>query len=115
MAIATLTARVVPGLGATTIALTGELDIATVLILEEHLSQVDAYGATAITVDPHQLTFMGSEGLHAFPCCPGTGRGERSSAASARGATSRVARIRAHEYRSPSWMTWMETKPSKEK
>jgi anti-sigma B factor antagonist len=59
-------ARVEPGRGATTIALSGELDMSTVPILEEHLVQAEADGVAAIVIDMVELTFMESLGVHAF-------------------------------------------------
>jgi anti-sigma B factor antagonist len=66
MGSAPLTARVLPGRSVTTIALSGELDMGTVTILEEHLVRAESEGATAILIDLRELTFMDSTGLHAF-------------------------------------------------
>ena len=66
MGSSSFTARVVPGTSATTIALYGELDMATLPILEEHLVQVEADGAAAIVIDLVELTFIDSVGLRAF-------------------------------------------------
>jgi anti-sigma B factor antagonist len=60
------TARVEPGTNATTIALSGELDMATVPILEEHLVRAEADGVAAIVIDLVEVTFIESVGLHAF-------------------------------------------------
>lgn len=66
MGFASFTARVEPGNSATTIALSGELDMSTVPILEEHLERIEAEGVKAIVVDLVELTFMESLGVHAF-------------------------------------------------
>jgi anti-sigma B factor antagonist len=66
MGSAPFTARVLPGTSVTTIALSGELDMATVPILEEHLVRVEADGVEAIVIDLVELTFIESVGLHAF-------------------------------------------------
>jgi anti-anti-sigma factor len=66
MGFAPFTARVEPGSSATTIALSGELDLETVPILEERLVQVEADGVAAIVIDLVELTFIESEGLRAF-------------------------------------------------
>ena len=61
------TASVEAGDGATTkIALSGELDLETVPILEEYLVRVESDGARAIVVDLQELTFIGTVGLRAF-------------------------------------------------
>jgi anti-sigma B factor antagonist len=66
MGSAPFTARVEPGTSATTIALSGELDMATVPILEEHLVRAEADGVAAIVIDLVEVTFIESVGLHAF-------------------------------------------------
>jgi anti-anti-sigma factor len=66
MGFAPFTARVEPGTSATTIALSGELDMATVPILEEHLVQAESGGVAAIVIDLVDLTFIDSVGLRAF-------------------------------------------------
>jgi anti-sigma B factor antagonist len=66
MGFAPFTARVLPGASATTIALSGELDMATVPILEEHLVRAEADGVAAIVIDLVEVTFIESVGLHAF-------------------------------------------------
>ena len=66
MGSAPFTARVEPGPRATTIALGGELDMATAPILEEHLVRAEADGVVAILIDLRELTFMDTTGLHAF-------------------------------------------------
>ena len=60
------TAQVESGRGATKIALSGELDMGTAPILEEHLVRAESVGATTILVDLRELSFMDSTGLHAF-------------------------------------------------
>ncbi len=59
------TARVLPGTLETTIALSGELDIATAPILEEHLVRLEADGVTSIVIDLVEVTFIESAGLRA--------------------------------------------------
>lgn len=66
MGFAPFTARVEPGSSATTIALSGELDMETVPILEEHLVRAEADGVAAIVIDLVELTFIESVGLRAF-------------------------------------------------
>ena len=66
MGFAPFTARVLPGTSVTTIALSGELDMATVPILEEHLGRVEADGAEAIVIDLLEVSFIESVGHHAF-------------------------------------------------
>jgi anti-sigma B factor antagonist len=66
MGFAPFTARVLPGTSATTIALSGELDVSTIPILEEHLVSVEADGVTAIVVDLVELTFIESLGVRAL-------------------------------------------------
>ncbi len=66
MGSAPFTVRVVSGIVETTIALSGELDMATVPTLEEHLVRAESDGAAAIMIDLRELTFMDSTGLHAF-------------------------------------------------
>ena len=60
------TARIEPGRSATTIAVSGELDMATAPILEEQLVRAESDGTTALLIDLRELTFMDSTGLHAF-------------------------------------------------
>ena len=66
MGSAPFTARVEPGPRATTIALGGELDMATAPILEEHLVRAEEDGVVAILIDLREVTFMDTTGLHAF-------------------------------------------------
>jgi anti-anti-sigma factor len=65
MGSAPFTARVLPGTVETTIALSGELDIATVSILEEHLVRIEADGVATIVIDLVEVTFIESMGLRA--------------------------------------------------
>ena len=65
MGSAPFTARVLPGTVETTIALSGELDMATVPILEEHLVRIEADGVTSIVIDLVELTFIESVGVRA--------------------------------------------------
>ncbi len=60
------TARIEPDRSATTIALSGELDMASAPILEEQLARAESDGATAILIDLRELTFINSTGLHVF-------------------------------------------------
>jgi anti-anti-sigma factor len=48
------------------IALNGELDMATVSILREHLANVEGDGINAIMLDLRGLSFIDSTGLQAF-------------------------------------------------
>jgi anti-sigma B factor antagonist len=66
MGSASFTARVLPGTNATTIALSGELDMATVPILQETLVRTEADGVAAIVIDLVELTFIESSALHAL-------------------------------------------------
>jgi anti-sigma B factor antagonist len=66
MGSAPFTARVLPGTSATTIALSGELDMATVPILQESLTRTEADGVAAIVIDLVELTFIDSTALHVF-------------------------------------------------
>jgi anti-anti-sigma factor len=59
-------ARIVSHDGIVDIALSGELDMATVPVLEGHLAQVEGDGVSTITLDLHELTFLGSSALHTF-------------------------------------------------
>ena len=60
------TANVEAHHGVAKISLTGELDMATVPILNEHLATTEESGATAIILDLRDVTFMDSTGL--FTC-----------------------------------------------
>ena len=63
---APFTALVESGLGVARIALSGELDMATVPVLEDHLAQVEANDMAEITLDLRELTFIDTIGIHAF-------------------------------------------------
>ncbi len=52
--------------GITRLALSGELDMATVDVLTNALLDSERDGASAIMLDLRDLTFMDSTGLHAF-------------------------------------------------
>lgn len=52
--------------GVASIALRGELDIATVPDLESHLAPFEGNGVSAIMLDLRELTFIDSTGLHAL-------------------------------------------------
>jgi anti-anti-sigma factor len=52
--------------GVATIALTGELDMATAPILSDSLAPFDGNGVSTIILDLHDLTFIDSSGLLAF-------------------------------------------------
>jgi anti-sigma B factor antagonist len=65
MGSAPFSARIVPGSVETTIALSGELDAATVPILQETLVRIEADGVTSIVVDLVELTFIESMGVRA--------------------------------------------------
>jgi anti-sigma B factor antagonist len=62
----TFTARVDSQNGVASIALSGELDMATVPVLEDHLAHLEGDGVSTITLDLRGLTFLGSSALHAF-------------------------------------------------
>jgi anti-sigma B factor antagonist len=52
--------------GVATIALSGELDMATAPILSDSLAPFEGNGVSTIVLDLHDLTFIDSTGLHAF-------------------------------------------------
>ena len=52
--------------GVTSIALSGELDMATVPILVDQLTAVESDGAKAIILDLREVRFIDSSGLHAL-------------------------------------------------
>jgi anti-sigma B factor antagonist len=52
--------------GVATIALSGELDMATAPILSEDLAPFEGNGASTIVLDLRDLTFIDSTGLHAL-------------------------------------------------
>jgi anti-anti-sigma factor len=55
-----------PSQGVVTIALSGDLDMATVRILRGTLAPFEANGVSTIILDLQDLTFIDSTGLHAF-------------------------------------------------
>ena len=64
----TLTTRIDARDGVTSIALTGELDMATAPILNHQLTAVEQGGSRTIVLDLRDLRFIDSSGLHAFVC-----------------------------------------------
>ena len=62
----TLTTRIDARNGVTSIALTGELDMATAPILNDQLTAVEQGGSRTIVLDLRDLRFIDSSGLHAF-------------------------------------------------
>lgn len=52
--------------GVASIALSGELDMATVPYLDGHLAPFESNGVSAIMLDLRELTFIDSTGLHAL-------------------------------------------------
>ena len=63
---APLKVRVESGDGSATIALNGELDMATVPVLEDHLAQVEAAEVAEIRLDLREVTFLDSTALNTF-------------------------------------------------
>ena len=61
-----LTTRIESRNHVTSVAMTGELDMATVPTLNEQLSALESDGSTAIVVDIRELRFIDSSGLHAL-------------------------------------------------
>jgi anti-sigma B factor antagonist len=61
-----LTARIDSRNGVVRVAMTGELDSATVPMLTEHLATIERDGASALILDLRDVTFIDSSGLHAF-------------------------------------------------
>jgi anti-sigma B factor antagonist len=59
-------ARIEPRNGVTRLALSGELDIATVPVLEDHLAHFEGDGVAAIMLDLREVTFLGCSALFAF-------------------------------------------------
>ena len=57
--------------GVTTIALCGELDMATVPLLEQHLAEFDGDEVETIALDLRDLTFIDSSTIHAFVAARG--------------------------------------------
>ena len=78
--------------GVATIALSGELDLATAPILSDSLAPFEGNGVSTIVLDLHDLTFIDSTGLHAFLEARG---GHGTAATRARASPTR----RAHPYR----------------
>lgn len=60
------TTRIDAGNGVTTVALLGELDMATVPILNDQLASLEQDGTKAIVLDLRDLRFVDSSGLHAL-------------------------------------------------
>jgi anti-sigma B factor antagonist len=60
------TARTESRNGVASIALTGELDMATVPVLQEHLAHFEGDGGVAIMLDLRELTFLDCSALRAF-------------------------------------------------
>ena len=52
--------------GVARVALSGELDIGTVPVLEDHLAQFENDGVSQIVLNLRDLTFMDSQGLRAL-------------------------------------------------
>jgi anti-sigma B factor antagonist len=52
--------------GVASITLSGELDMATIPVLESHLSLFESTGISAIILDLRELTFLDYSGLHLF-------------------------------------------------
>jgi anti-sigma B factor antagonist len=61
-----LTARSASQNGVANIELTGELDLATVPVLEGHLAPFENDGVAAIVLDLRSLIFTDTTGIHAF-------------------------------------------------
>lgn len=61
-----LTTRIDARNGITSMALSGELDMATVPILEDQFADLEQNGAKAIVLDLRDLGFIDSSGLHAL-------------------------------------------------
>ena len=61
-----LTTRIDARNGVTSIALTGELDMATVPILNDQLTALEQDGSKSILIDLRDLRFIDSSGLHAL-------------------------------------------------
>jgi anti-sigma B factor antagonist len=62
----TLTTRIDARNGVTSIALTGELDMATASILNDQLTAVEQGDSRTIVLDLRDLRFIDSSGLHAL-------------------------------------------------
>lgn len=52
--------------GVACIALSGELDLTTVPVLEDHLAQFEGAGVTAIMLDLRELTFLDRSAMQVF-------------------------------------------------
>lgn len=61
-----LTVRIETRHDMASLALHGELDIATVPIVEDRLAHVEGVGVAVIMLDLRELTFIDSTGLHAL-------------------------------------------------
>jgi len=61
-----LTTRIETRNGVTSVALAGELDMATVSILNQELATLERDGSRAIVLDIRDLGFIDSSGLHAL-------------------------------------------------
>ena len=61
-----LTARIDSLDGVASIALSGELDLATVPVLEDRLAHVEDDGVRVIMLDLRELTFIDSTAVHAI-------------------------------------------------
>jgi anti-sigma B factor antagonist len=60
------TARIESRDGVASIALSGELDIATVPVLEDQLARLEGQGVVDVTLDLRDLTFLDYSALHSF-------------------------------------------------
>ncbi|MEA2580979.1 MAG: anti-sigma factor antagonist [Actinomycetota bacterium] len=61
-----LTTRIDSRNGVASITLSGELDVATVPVLERHLALFESNGIGGIILDLRELTFLDYSGLHIF-------------------------------------------------
>jgi anti-sigma B factor antagonist len=61
-----LTTRIDSRNGVASITLSGELDVATVPLLERHLALFESNGIGGIILDLRELTFLDYSGLHVF-------------------------------------------------
>ena len=52
--------------GVASIALSGELDVTTVPVLEDHLARFEGAGVSAIMIDLRELTFLDRSAMQAF-------------------------------------------------
>lgn len=60
------TARIESRDGVASIQLSGELDIATVPVLEDQLARLEGQGVVDVTLDLRELTFLDYSALHSF-------------------------------------------------